>query len=46
MDDIDFFTKQTIETYAETLSMSDEEFHEQQKLQVAFRQLLRSLLTS
>jgi DNA-binding transcriptional ArsR family regulator len=45
MDDIDFFTKQTIEKYAETLTMSDEDFLEQQKLQVAFRQLLRSLLT-
>ena len=37
MDDIDFFNKHTIEEYAETLSMSDEEFHEQQKLQDAFR---------
>ena len=43
MDDIDFFTKQTIEKYAETLSMSDAEFHEQQELQVAFRRLLHSL---
>jgi len=45
MDDVDFFTKQTIEKYAETLSMSDEEFHQQQELQIAFRRVLRSLLS-
>jgi DNA-binding transcriptional ArsR family regulator len=45
LDDVDFLTKQMIEKYAETLSMSDAEFHEQQELQVALRQLLHSLIS-
>ena len=43
LEDVDFFTKQTIETYAETLSMSEAEFQQQQELRAAFRQLLLSL---
>jgi L-lysine 2,3-aminomutase len=45
MNDVDFFTKQTIEQYAETLSMSDTEFQEQQELRAAFRRLLLSLIS-
>ncbi|MDH5770920.1 MAG: winged helix-turn-helix domain-containing protein [Candidatus Bathyarchaeota archaeon] len=44
LDDIDFITKQTVEKYAERLSMSDEEFAEQQRLAKEFRDLLVSLI--
>jgi len=42
LDDVDFLTKQTVQEYAETLSMSDEEFVEQQELRKKFRDLLIS----
>ncbi len=42
LDDVDFLTKQTVQKYAETLSMSDEEFAEQQEIEKKFRDLLLS----
>ena len=44
LDDIDFFTKQTVQEYAGILSMSDEEFAERDQLRKKFRDLLKSLL--
>ena len=44
LDDVDFLTKQTVQKYAETLSMSDEEFARQQELRKKFRNLLISLI--
>jgi len=44
LDDIDFFTKQTVQKYAETLSMSEKEFVEQQDARRKFRNLLVSLV--
>lgn len=44
LDDVDFLTKQTVQKYAETLSMSDEEFAAQQELRKKFRNLLISLV--
>ncbi|MDH5439790.1 MAG: hypothetical protein OEY31_04225, partial [Candidatus Bathyarchaeota archaeon] len=44
LEDVDFITKQTVQEYAEILSMSDENFTEQQDLNKKFRSLLISLL--
>jgi len=44
LEDVDFLSKQTVQEYAQILSMSDEEFTEQQKLKKKFRELLVSLL--
>jgi DNA-binding transcriptional ArsR family regulator len=44
LDDVDFLTKQTVQKYAETLSMSNEEFATQQELRKKFRNLLISLV--
>jgi len=44
LQDVDFLTKQTVQEYAEILSMSDENFTEQQDLSKKFRSLLISLL--
>ena len=44
LDDIDFFAKQTAQEYAETLSMSEKEFVEQQEARKKFRDLLVSLI--
>jgi DNA-binding transcriptional ArsR family regulator len=44
LDDVDFLTKQTVQKYAENLSMSDEEFARQQELRKKFRNLLISLV--
>jgi DNA-binding transcriptional ArsR family regulator len=44
LEDADFLTKQVIRKYAEILSMSDEEFLEQQKLSKKFRDLLISFV--
>ncbi|NIQ05796.1 MAG: helix-turn-helix domain-containing protein [Candidatus Korarchaeota archaeon] len=44
LDDVDFLTKQMVQKYAETLSMSDQEIARQQKINKKFRDLLRSLL--
>lgn len=44
LDEVDFLTKQTVQKYAETLSMSDEEFVRQQELRKKFRDLLISLV--
>ena len=44
LDDVDFLTKQTVSEYAETLSMSEEEFVRQQELRKKFRDLLISLV--
>ena len=44
LDDIDFFAKQTAQEYAETLSMSEKEFVEQQEAKRKFRDLLVSLI--
>ncbi len=43
LDDVDFLTKQVVKEYAETLSMSDDTFLKQQRLQKEFRDLLLSL---
>lgn len=45
LDDIDFFAKQTAQEYAETLSMSEKEFAEQQEARRKFRDLLVSLIS-
>ena len=44
LDEVDFLTKQTVQKYAETLAMSDEEFVRQQELRKKFRDLLISLV--
>jgi len=44
LDNVDFLTKQTLHEYAETLSISDEEFVKQQELRKKFRDLLLSLV--
>ena len=44
LDDVDFLTKQIVQDYAETLSMSDEEFVRQQEIKKKFRDLLLSLI--
>ena len=44
LDDVDFLTKQTVQEYAETLSMSDEEFAQQQETSRKFRDLLLSMV--
>lgn len=44
LDDIDFFTKQTVQEYAGILSMSDEEYAERNELRKKFRDLLKSML--
>ena len=44
LNDVDFLTKQTVQKYAETLSISDEEFVRQQELRKKFRNLLISLV--
>ena len=44
LDDVDFLTKQTVQEYAETLSISEKEFLEQQELRKKFRNLLTSLI--
>jgi hypothetical protein len=44
LDDVDFLTKQTVQEYAETLSMSDKEFAEQHENKKKFRNLLISLV--
>jgi DNA-binding transcriptional ArsR family regulator len=44
LDEVPFLTKQAVQEYAETLSMSDEEFVRQQKLRKKFRDLLISLV--
>jgi DNA-binding transcriptional ArsR family regulator len=43
LDDVDFLTKQTVQKYAETLSMSDKDFARRQELNKKFNDLLRSL---
>ena len=44
MDEVDFLTKQTVQKFAETLSMSDEEFARQQQINKKFKNLLKSLV--
>jgi DNA-binding transcriptional ArsR family regulator len=44
LDNVDFLTKQTVKKYAETLSISDEEFVKQQERRKKFRDLLLSLV--
>ena len=44
LDDVDFLTKQTVQEYAEALSISDGEFVRQQELRKKFRDLLISLV--
>lgn len=44
LEDVDFLTKQTVKKYAEAVSMSDQEFAEQQENEKKFRVLLLSLL--
>jgi len=44
MNDVDFLTKQTVKKYAETLSMSDEEFARLREIEKKFRDLLISLV--
>jgi len=44
LDDVDFLTKQTVQKYAETISMSDKEFARQQENEKKFRDLLLSLV--
>ena len=44
LDNVDFLTKQTVQKFAETLSISDEEFVKQQELRKKFRDLLISLV--
>ena len=43
LDDVDFLTKQTVQKFAETLSMSDEGFIKKQEISKKFRDLLLSL---
>ena len=44
LDDVDFLTKQTVQKYAETLSMSDKDFARHQELDQKFMNLLRSFV--
>lgn len=44
LEDVDFLTKQIVVDYAETLSMSNEEFARQQEIKKKFRNLLKSLV--
>lgn len=44
LEDVDFLTKQIVVDYAETLSMSNEEFARQQQIRKKFRSLLKSLV--
>ncbi len=44
LEDVDFLTKQIVQEYAETLSMSDEKFAEQQQFKKKFRDMLISLV--
>jgi len=44
LDDVDFLTKQTVQKYAEDISMSDEEFAKQQENEKKFRDLLLSFV--
>jgi len=44
LNDVDFLTKQTVQEYAEIVSMSDKEFSRQQELKKKFRDLLISLV--
>lgn len=44
LDDVDFLTKQTVQKYAETLSMSEKDFTRRQELDKKFNDLLRSLI--
>ena len=44
LDNIDWYTQEIVSKYAETLSMSEEEFLEQQKLESNLRDLLISLI--
>ncbi|UCD26551.1 MAG: winged helix-turn-helix transcriptional regulator [Candidatus Bathyarchaeota archaeon] len=43
LDDVDFLTKQTVQKYAEAISMSNEEFARNQENEKKFRDLLLSL---
>jgi len=43
LEDIDFLTQQSVQEYAETLMMSDEEFTRRLELKRRFRDLLKSL---
>ena len=44
LDDVDFLTKQTVQKYAETISMTREEFVRKQESEKKFRDLLLSLV--
>jgi len=44
LEDVDFFTKQSLSKYAALLSMSNAQFKELQSLEGKFRDLLRSRL--
>lgn len=44
LNDVDFLTKQTVQEYAEIVSMSDREFSKRQELKKKFRDLLVSLV--
>ncbi len=45
LDDVDIFTKQTIQEYAETLTMSEEDFNYQNNLRKELKEALNSLKT-
>jgi len=45
LDNIDWYTQEVVSRYAETLSMSKDEFLEQQKLESQLRDVLISLIT-
>ncbi|UCH32279.1 MAG: winged helix-turn-helix transcriptional regulator [Candidatus Bathyarchaeota archaeon] len=44
LDDVDFLTKQSVQKYAEILSMSDEDYEKHQKNSKKSRELIRSLI--
>ena len=44
LDEVDFLTKQTVQDFAETLSMSDEKFAKQQQIHKKFKNFLNSLV--
>ena len=44
LDDVDFLTKQTVQEFAESLSMSDEAFARQHEVRAEFRGLLKSFV--
>lgn len=44
LDDVDFLTKQSVQKYAEILSMSDKDYAKHQRNSKEFRELLRSLI--